>query len=400
MGEARFEPQGGAAWRNPFGMYRDLRDKDPVHHVPDNGEGEDYWVLSRFGHVLDAALDVATFSSASGLTFAYGEMEKLGLQAPIVMMDPPEHTALRRLGIKQFTPRQILDIEPMVRSFVRERLDHLARVGEADVVAELFKPLPSLVVSHVLGVPHEDREHFDRWTGSVVSANANGDVLGAGEAVAEMFTYFAALIEKRREEPGVDMISALVHGLLPTGEPVSAAEIIGMGFTMVTGGNDTTTGLLGGAAELLTLHRDQRDLLRRDPSLMANAVDEFLRLTSPVQGLARTATRDVEIEGVTIPEGRKVMLLYAAANRDEREFGDDAEQCDVTRTIKRHLALSYGHHHCIGAAAARLQGRIALEELLERFPDFEVDGEAGEYAPGAFVRRFSSLPFSTGSARE
>ncbi len=393
--EPRFEPCGGDAWRNPFAMYRALRDRDPVHHVTDNGEGEDYWVLSRFQHVFDAAVDAATFSSAQGLTFHYDEMGKLGLESPIVMMDPPDHTSLRKLAIKRFTPQQVRALEPMIRNFVVERVERLREAGQGDVVAELLKPLPSLVVAHFLGVPPEDRSLFDRWTSSIVDASAEGDVLSAGAAVGEMVGYFGGLMEKRKASPGEDMISALVHGKLKGGEVVSPAKILGMGFTMVTGGNDTITGMLGGALEALTHHLDQRALLIEDPGRIPGAVEELLRVTTPVQGLARTVTRDVELEGVRIPEGRKVMLLYGSANRDPREFGPSAEACDVTRKIRRHVAFSYGPHHCIGAAAARLQGQIALEELLLRCPEFSVDSAAGEYAPGPFVRRFRSLPFAS-----
>jgi len=397
--QAVFEPRSAETWRDPFSMYRALRDHDPVHHVADNGEGEDYWVLSRFQHVFDAAVDAATFSSDQGLTFAYGEKEKIGIEAPIVMMDPPEHTALRKLAIKRFTPRQVAALDPMLREFVVERVERLRELGTGDIVAELLKPLPSLVVAHFLGVPREDRSLFDRWTQAIVSANAIGDVLSASEAVAEMFGYFGALIEKRRQDPVDDMLSALVHGRLNTGEEVSPAKILGMGFTMVTGGNDTTTGLMAGALELLTRHPDQRALLKQDAGHMKTAIEEFLRLTSPVQGLARMALRDVELEGRSIPRGRKLMLLYASANRDPREFGPAADECDVTRPIKRHMSFSYGPHHCIGAAAARLQARITIEELLSRCPDFSVDPEAGRYAPGHFVRRYESLPFdATGAA--
>jgi cytochrome P450 len=393
---AVFEPCSAETWRDPFPMYRALRDHDPVHRVPDNGAGQDYWVLSRFRDVFDAAVDAATFSSAQGLTFAYGEMEKLGIEAPIVMMDPPEHTALRKLAIKQFTPKRVEALAPMIRDFVVERLEHIWELGEADIVAALLKPLPSLVVAHFLGVPPEDRAHFDRWTQAIVAANATGEVLSAAEAVGEMFGYFNALIQRRRSEPGEDVISALVHGRLSGGEEVSLAKMLGMGFTMVTGGNDTTTGLLGGALELLTRHPDQRALLLADRGRIENAVEEFLRLTAPVQGLARTTTRDVEIEGATIPAGRKVLLLYASGNRDEREFGPDAGRCDVTRRIRRALAFSYGPHHCIGAAAARLQARIAIEEVLARCPVFDVDHAAGRFAPGHFVRRYETLPFRAG----
>jgi cytochrome P450 len=380
-------------------MYRALRDGDPVHRVPDNGEGRDYWVLSRFEHVFAAVIDARTFSSAQGLTFSYGEKAKLGLEAPIVMMDPPEHTALRKLAIKRFTPQAVRALDPMIRRFVVERVERLREQGRGDVVAELLKPLPSLVVAHFLGVPAADRALFDRWTQAIVAASASGDVLSAANAVGEMAAYFGELLEERRRRPGEDVISALARGRLPGGEPVSAAQILGMGFTLVTGGNDTTTGLLGGSLELLTRLPEQRALLREDPGLIAPAVDELLRLTSPVQGLARTTTRDVELEGQVIPKDRKVLLLYASANRDEREFGPQAEACDVRRRPKRILSFGYGPHHCIGAAAARLQAKIAIEELLARCPAFQVDYEAGRFAPGSFVRRYESLPFEAGGAR-
>lgn len=384
---AVFEPRSAETWRDPFPMYRTLRELDPVHHVADG----DYWVLSRFEDVFRAAIDAATFSSAEGLTFTYGEMEKLGVEAPIVMMDPPGHTALRRLVASRFTPRRVAELEPMVRSFVAERLQRLHEQREGDLVEELLKPLPSLVVGHFLGVPPEDRAHFDRWTDAIVAANALGDVLSAKEAVAELFAYFAALIERRRTDPDEGMISDLVHAQLD-GADVPLVQVLGFAFTMVTGGNDTTTGLLGGAAELMTRHPDQRAIMLEDPARIRGAVEEFLRLTSPVQGLARTATRDVALHGRTIPRGRKVMLLYASANRDDREYGASAEECDVTRRA-RHLSFSYGPHHCVGAAAARLQARVALEELLSRCPRFAVDADRGRFAPGHFVRRYQSLPF-------
>lgn len=390
-----YEPCSGESWRDPFPMYKALRDHDPVHRF-ENDQGE-FWALSRFKDVFNAAVDAKTFSSAQGLTMAYGEMEQLGIESPIVMMDPPEHTALRKVVVKRFTPRQVMAIEPLVRTFVIDRVERLREMGEGDVVVELFKPLPSLVVGHFLGVPEADRSLFDRWTDAIVAANADGDLGSAGEAVGELISYFSQMIERLRKTPGDDMISALVHAR-PGGEEVSMARILGFAFTMVTGGNDTATGLLSGAAELLTRHPDQQRLLAADPERIPNAVEEFLRLTSPVQGLARMTTRDVTIEGTTIAKDRKVMLLYASANRDEREFGPDAGDCDISRKIRRHVALSYGPHHCIGAAVVRLQARIALEELIGRCPEFRVDFEAGSFASGNYVRRYVSLPFSAKGA--
>ncbi len=387
---ALYLPLSGEGWRDPFPMYKALRDRDPVHRF-ENEKGE-FWALSRFKDVFGAAVDPQTFSSASGLTMAYGEMEELGLESPIVMMDPPDHTAMRKLAIKRFTPRQVEILEPLVREFVVERVERLRSMSEGDVVVELFKPLPSLVVGHYLGVPESERALFDQWTDAIVAANSGGDITSAGDALGELIGYFTDKMERVRKNPGDDVISSLVHAR-PDGKEVSAAWILGLAFTMVTGGNDTATGLLSGAAEMLTRHPDQQQLLVREPGRIPNAVEEFLRLTTPAQGLARTTTRDVTVEGKTIPKDRKVMLLYASANLDEREFGPDAAECDVTRKIRRHLALSYGPHHCIGAAVARMQARVALEELLARCPNFTVDAARGEFAGGNYVRRYISMPF-------
>lgn len=383
-----FVPRSGDTWRDPFSMYAALRDHDPVHHVSSG----DYWVLSRFQDVFDAARDTATFSSAQGLTFAYGDMEAAGLEEvkPIVMLDPPEHTAFRRLVGRGFTPRQVTDLEPQIRRFVVERIERLRESGGGDVVAELFKPLPSMVVAHYLGVPPEDRVRFDGWTEAIVAASARGSALGAGEAVAELFAYFNGLVDLRKVEPAGDVISEL---LAAGADRVTTLQVLGFAFTMVTGGNDTTTGLLGGAAELLTDRADQRRLLLGDPSLVPGSVEELLRLTSPVQGLARTTTREVDIKGVAIPPGKKVMLLFASANRDPRQFGPDSDEMNVTRNPHPILTFGYGAHHCLGAAAARLQATVALGELLARCPRFAVDSARGEFAPGNFVRRYQSLPF-------
>lgn len=385
-----FVPRSAETWRDPYPMYAALRDADPVHHV-DHG---DYFVLSRFADVFAAARDTATFSSAQGLTFHYGDIDTAGLAEarPMVMLDPPEHTEFRRLVARGFTPRRVAGLEPAVRTFVVERLERLRAAGGGDIVAELFKPLPSMVVAHYLGVPEADRARFDAWTDAIVAANAGGDVLSAPDAVAELLDYFTALIETRRREPGDDTVSELVAAG-EGGDAVPLLRILGFAFTMVAGGNDTTTGMLGGSAELLTAHLDQRALLLDDPGRIPDAVDELLRLTSPVQGLARTATRDVTLHGTTIPADRKVLLLYAAANRDRREFSEDAEHLRVDRRPRQIMTFGYGAHHCLGAAAARLQARVTLEELLDRCPRFAVDAAAGEFAPGNFVRRYASLPF-------
>jgi cytochrome P450 len=388
----QYELRSTDTWRDPWNDYRSLRDHDPVHRVSHDEYG-DFWVLSRFDDVFNAARDTVTFSSADGLTPMPGSADMFSDDArPIVMMDPPNHTAMRRLVSKAMTPRRVESIDGIVREFVDARLDMIG--GECDIVDVLFKPLPSFVVAHYLGVPEEDRERFDGWTNSIVAATASSNFEDATEAFMSLFAFGDELIARRQVEPGDDLMSSLVE-VGP--EVASAGWIVGFVFTMVTGGNDTTTGLLSGAAELMTKHRDHRQLLLDDLSRVTPSIEEFLRLTSPVQNLARTTTCDVEIHDTVIPEGKKVMLLYGSANRDEREFGDDAGELNVQREIDKMVSHGYGAHHCLGAAAARLQTSVALERILARFPDFSVDHEAGKFAAGSFVRRYESLPFSTTS---
>lgn len=395
-----YRPGGGEAWRSPWASYAWLRDHDPVHHVvPDKHPEHDFYVLSRHADVVAAAVDTETFSSGQGLTVAYDDLERIGLadNPPLVMTDPPVHTAFRRLVARGFTPRQVREIEPAVRAFVVERVERLRRNGGGDIVGELFKPLPSMVVAHYLGVPEEDRGRFDEWSGAIVAANAaegaDGAVSGAASATAELLAYFGDLVERRRRDPGDDTVSHLVAAA-DAGEEGAPdlVAILGFVFTMVTGGNDTTTGALGGAVQLLAQAPDQRAVLAADPGLVPDAVEEFLRLTSPVQCLGRTTTRDVELHGTVIPAGRKVLLLYGAANRDPRKYGADADELDVRRRPTQIVTFSQGHHHCLGAAAARMQSVVALTELLARIPDFEVDLDAVTWAPGAYVRRPLGVP--------
>lgn len=396
--KARFELCTADTWPAPWAMYKALRDHDPVHHVvPTDRPDHDYYILSRHADIWAAARDHETFSSAQGLTVNYHELELIGLQdnPPMVMQDPPVHTEFRKLVSRGFTPRQVEAVEPKVREFVVERIERLRANGGGDIVTELFKPLPSMVVAHYLGVPEEDRTQFDGWTEAIVAANTevNG-IASAGDAVTSMMTYFTGLIERRRHEPEDDTISHLVAaGVGADGDVAGMLSVLAFTFTMVTGGNDTTTGMLGGSMQLLHERPDQRRLLVDNPDLIPDAVDELLRLTSPVQGLARTATRDVTIGDTTVPAGRKVLLLYGSGNRDERQYGPDAGELDVRRCPRNILTFSHGAHHCLGAAAARMQSRVALTELLSRCPDFEVDVAGIVWAGGNYVRRPLSVPF-------
>lgn len=401
MSHPKFELCDAHSWPAPWQMYADLRDHDPVHHViPDGAPDHDYYVLSRHADIWSAAADHETFSSAQGLTVNYGELEMIGLadNPPMVMQDPPVHTEFRKLVARGFMPRQVETLEPKVRAFVVERLERLRANGGGDIVAELFKPLPSMVVAHYLGVPESDRARFDGWTEAIVAATTSPDgVASAGDAVGEMMGYFGGLIERRRTEPEDDTVSHLVAaGLGADGDVAGLLSVLAFTFTMVTGGNDTTTGMLGGSVQLLQQYPEQRQLLVKRPELIRDAVEELLRLTSPVQGLARTTTRDVTLHDTTIPAGRKTLLLYGSGNRDERQFGADAGELDVQRKPHQILTFSYGAHHCIGNQAARMQARVALEEVLARCPNYRVDESGIAWAGGSYVRRPLSVPFAVG----
>ncbi len=409
----RFQLRSGDTWRDPFGMYDGLRTHDPVHRVATTAGRADpgeYWVLTRHADIWAATDDAETFSSAQGLTVTYGELEAIGMadNPPLVMQDPPGHTVFRKLVARGFTPKQVIDVEPRVRAFVAARLDEVAdaRGSTVDIVGRLFKPLPSMVVAHYLGVPESDWPRFDGWTQAIVGATSAGGMAevatGAGAATAEMLGYFGELIEYRRRHPGDDTVSALVEAGRAD-DPAGLLSILAFTFTMVAGGNDTTTGMLGGSVELLAARPDQRRLLVDDPARLGPAVEELLRLTSPVQGLARMTTREVVYPDtphgtVTIPAGRKVLLCYASANRDPQRFGPDAGQLDVERAPRSILTFSHGNHHCLGAAAARMQARVALSALLARFPEFEVEAAGIRWAPGNYVRRPEFVPFHPGRA--
>jgi cytochrome P450 len=252
-------------------------------------------------------------------------------------------------------------------------------------------------------VPEKDWTQFDGWTQAIVAANtAEGGVAGAletvGDAVGSMMAYFTELIEWRRREPEDDTISHLVAaGVGADGDIAGTLSILAFTFTMVTGGNDTVTGMLGGSMPLLHQRPDQRELLADNLERIPDAVEELLRLTTPAQGLARTVTRDVTIGDVTVPAGRRVLLLYGSANRDQRVYGSDADELAVTRCPRNILTFSHGAHHCLGAAAARMQSRVALTELLSRCPDFEVDEGGIVWAGGSYVRRPLSVPIRVAS---
>lgn len=393
---ARYDPFDDAFQADPYPAYRVLRDHDPVHHHDD----PPFWALSRFADVWHAVRDTDAFSSAQGLTFHPDEIGTLGLAPTIVMLDPPRHGQLRALIGKGFTPRRIGRLEALIRAFVRDRIGEMERKSAAgepvDLHQDFSATIPTYVLSLLLGVPEADRSRFGPWvaalTGLQDSGFASSEPAAIG-AVAEMYECFSGLIAARRTDPGDDLISALTTAEVD-GERLTDWDILGFCFVMVAGGNDTTANLISHGTVLLDAHHDQRELLLARPELLPGALLEFLRLEGSVQGLARTTRRPVTIHGVRIPEGAKVMMLYGAANRDDREFGPTADQLDITRDIPRHLAFSSGAHFCIGSHLARLQARVAFEELLARQPAIAVDLARAQRLKSPFTRGWLSLPAS------
>lgn len=400
--EPAFDPFDPAHLADPYPGYRLLRETDPVHfHRGDGSPAHpDFWALSRYADVDAAVCDPGTFSSASGLTFYRDEIEKLGLAPTIVMMDPPEHSGKRRLLAKAFSPKRVAETEPQIRDFVRGRLAEMAQRYDDDEVVDLHADfsaqIPTYVLAHLFDLPAADRPRFGPWVSALTTLQEEGFRPaglegGAVSAVAEMFAYFGELIAERRATPGEDLISALTQAEIE-GERLDDWDILGFCFVIVAGGNDTTGNLISHTVALLDQHPRQRELLVADPGLIPGALSECLRFESSVQALARTTTREVAVGGVTIPAGEKVMMLYGSANRDEREYGPTAEQLDIAREIAGHLGFARGPHFCIGSHFARLQARIAVEELYAAHPTIGVDHGSAVRALSPFTRGFASLP--------
>jgi cytochrome P450 family 130 len=408
-----YDPLDPSFLADPYPAFAWLREHDPVHHRPADERAPGFWALSRFEHVWDAVRRPDVFSSASGLTFFDDEIGRLGIPPTIVMLDPPRQPRLRALIGRGFTPRRVLELEGRIREFVRTRLDEMsARHADGKTVdfhAEFASTVPTYVLAELFGVPLEDRARFSPWVHTLTqlqndgfaapaltSAASPAAVTGAVTAMAEMMDYFSAAIAERRVSPTDDLLGALVTAELADDDGrthrLTDWDILGFCFVVVAGGSDTTASLISHAVTLLDTAPDQRRLLLDEPALIPVALVEFLRLESSVQGLARTTLVDVEVDGVTIPAGEKVMMLYAAANRDPREFGPTADKVDVRREIPRHLSFSSGPHFCVGSHLARLQAKVAVEELLAAHPHVRLDPSNGRRHESPFVRGWVSLP--------
>jgi cytochrome P450 family 130 len=404
-----FDPLDPGFLADPYPGYAWLRDNDPVHHHERDHRAPGFWALSRFEDIWDAVRRPEVFSSASGLTFFRDEIDQLGLPPTIVMLDPPVQTRLRALIGRGFTPRHVTRLEDTIRSFARGQVAELTRRsadGEVvDLHGEFSSAIPTFVLAELFGLPAADRERFAPWVQTLTRLQNEGfdanalvgdssvdpDAQPGVQVIGEMFEYFTTAITAARREPGDDLLGRLVTAEID-GERLGDWDILGFCFVVTAGGADTTASLISHTVLLTGQEMAQRELLLADPALIPDALVECLRYESSVQGLARTTRSGVEVCGIEIPAGEKVLMLYGSANRDPREYGESADRLDVRRQIGRHLAFSSGPHFCIGSHLARLQARVAVEELFAAHPHITVDPEAGERHHSPFVRGWVSLP--------
>ena len=335
--------------------------------------------------------DPHTFSSARGVTLDESEADPN--RPTILTLDPPRHDELRALISRAFTPRRIAALEPSIRAVTRSLIDRWIDDGHCDFVSDFAAPLPAIVIADLLGVDREDREEFRRWSDLLIVRDPRDpeSTRAAVDASRSLYRYFAAALDDRRTTRRDDLISALLDAE-DLGAHLSTYEVLAFCVLLLVAGHETTTNLISNTLVLLNDHPEQRNRLARDFALLPDALEESLRFDSPVQALARTVTTEVELHGQRVQPGDKVVLLFGSANRDEREF-TAADSFDITRTPGRHLAFGHGVHYCLGAALARLEARVAYEEILAWVGEFEFDGPVRRLRSGV-VRGFGSLPIA------
>ena len=385
-----YDPEDAATQRDPYPAYRTLRDEHPAYRQERLG----FVALSRHADVMEALRDHDTFCSRQGLTWDTTAAEQAGVLPMLVTTDPPDHTKLRSLVNRGLTPRRVAALEDDVRAVVADRLESLRHAGGGDLVDALAVPLPTAVIGRFLGVPEQDRVRFHEWAVAVVSGTSGSAYHEAHHrATRELYGYFRTRIELARSAPGDDLLGSLVAAEID-GTRLTTEEVLGFCFNLIVGGIETTTNMTTAGMVLLQENPDVRAALRASPSRIPDAVEEFLRLETPVQGLCRTTTRDVERHGTSIPAGTKVLLLFAAANRDPRAF-DEPDRLRLARPADPHAAFGFGAHYCIGAALARLMGRVVFEEALARLSELRIDVARGERLRSAVNRGWRYLPVTT-----
>jgi len=392
------------AWRaDPPAVYAPLREANPVHRSPLG-----FWVLTRHADCLAMLRDKRASSDGRNADVERARAlrrfedpgnaigDALAEMAPFLFRDPPDHTRLRGLVQKAFTPRVVESLRGRITDISVELVDEALAKGRADLVADLAYPLPVQVIVEMLGVPAEDHQQFRVWS-DAMARGLDPDFLLPPEAIEERMLgilsfvqYFAGLIARRRQEPGDDLLSALIAAKEKS-DVLSPGELVSTCILLLVAGHETTVNLIAGGALALLDHPDQLARLQDDPAVVRTAVEEMLRYVSPVQLTGRVATEDIEVGGVTVARGEFAMLLIGSANRDPAAF-EDPETFDITRRENPHLGFGFGLHHCLGAALARLESQIALSTLFARATTVERSGGELAYKDNVVLRGLAALP--------
>ena len=390
-GPINYDPYDFEIDNDPYPVWARMRDEAPLYYNAQH----DFYALSRFDDVERSSVDWRSYSSAKGSVL---ELIKSGMPIPpgiILFEDPPAHDLHRGLLARVFTPKRMEAIEDKVRQFTANSLDPYVGAGGFDFIHHLGAEMPMRTIGMLLGIPEHDQEAIRDRIDEGMRLDADGVAPGMEKSMSVTSgDTFAEYIDWRAEHPSDDLMTDLLqaefvdeHGVT---RRLTKPEILGYVGLIAAAGNETTTRLIGWTGKVLAEHPDQRQALLDDPLLIPNAIEELLRFEAPSPVQARFVTKDVQHHGQTVPAGAVMLLLTASANRDPRRF-PDADTFDVRRKIGHHLTFGYGSHFCLGAALARLEGRVALEELLQRFPEWEIDLSRSELGTAPGVRGYSSL---------
>ena len=375
--------------QNPYPVYEKLRQDDPIYRVlfP---HGDFGWIISRYEDAVEVLKD-NRFSK--DVVKRYGPEQQNIFVHNMLFSDPPDHRRLRGLVQKAFTPRLIEGMRSHIQDIADDLLDNLNSQDKMNLIDEFAFPLPIIVISEILGVPLEDQDKFRLWSNSIIDATSAENSEVFEKHAQEFIDYLNAWFAKVRQQPGDDLISQLVVAE-ESGEQLTEKELLGVVALLIIAGHETTVNLIGNGVLALLEHPEQRDLLIKQPELIHNAVEEMLRYNGPVEfSTSRWASEDIEFHGHHIAEGELVIVALDSANRDEEKF-KDADVFDITREKSAHLAFGKGIHLCLGAPLARLEGEIAINTLLRRFPDMQLQTDVNEleWRPGMIVRGVKEIP--------
>jgi cytochrome P450 len=377
---------------DPYPVFERLREEAPLYY----NEHYDFYAVSRFEDVERGLVDAKQYISGRGAVL---EIMQANLELPpgtLIFEDPPIHTVHRSLLSRVFTPRRMAALEPQIRDFCARSLDPLIGAGGFDFIADLGAQMPMRVIGMLLGIPEQDQAAIRNRTDANLRTEAGKPMPVSGEQALEFGTeMFAEYIDWRADHPSDDLMTEMLEAEFEDETGVTRRltrdEILTYITVIAGAGNETTMRLIGWTGKVLAEHPDQRRDLVEDRSLIPKAIEELLRYEPPAPHVGRYLPSTVEAHGEVVPEGSAMLFLVGAANRDHRRFAD-ADRFDIHREVGQHLAFGYGIHFCLGAALARLEGRIALDEVLDRFPEWDVDLDRARLAPTSTVRGFETLP--------